>query len=145
MAMLSPYITVKNAAEAIDFYTNALGAQERFRLADPGDGRIGHAELALGDATLMVSDEYPDFGALGPDAVGGTPVTLHVYVDDVDATFKKALSLGATELRPVKDEFYGDRTGALVDPYGHKWMLATRKEEVSTEEMQKRWREAMAG
>lgn len=139
---LSPYISVKDASAAIDFYVSALGATEDLRLVDPGDGRIGHAELTIGDASFMLSDEYPDFGAVSPDTLGGSPVKLHVYVDDVDAVFAKAVSLGATELRPVKDEFFGDRTGSFADPFGHVWMVATKTEDVSAEEMQARWSKA---
>lgn len=142
---LSPYITAKGAADAIKFYVDALGAVESFRLTDPGDGRIGHAEIKIGDDAIMISDEYPDFGALSPDTLGGTPVKLHVYVDDVDAVVAKALSLGATELRAVKDEFFGDRSGSFADPFGHVWMVATKTEDVSPEEMQKRWSDAMSG
>jgi PhnB protein len=113
-------------------------------LCEPGSERLGHAELELGGARLLLADEYPDFGALSPLTVGGTPVSLHLYVSDVDRTVKQAADAGATVLRPVKDEFFGDRTALLVDPFGHRWHLATRKEEVSPEEMQKRWNESMA-
>jgi PhnB protein len=103
------------------------------------DGRVGHAELLIGDGRLMLSDEFPDFGALSPHTVGGTPVNLHLYVEDVDATIKKAEAAGAIVLRPAKDEFYGDRTGMIVDPFGHKWFIATRKETMTPAEMQKRY------
>jgi PhnB protein len=142
---LSPYMTVKGAAEAIEFYKSVFGAEELFRLTDPGDGRVGHAELRFGQALLMVSDEYPDFGALGPEQFGGSPVKLHVYVADVDSVFARALELGATELRPVKDQFYGDRTGMLVDPFGHTWSVSTRQHEISAEQMQRRWNAAVEG
>lgn len=138
-AALSPYIAVSDAAAAITFYVDALGAEERFRLVDPTDGRIGHAQLDFGDASLMISDEYPDFGALSPGAVGGTPVKLHLYVDDVDAVFAAAIERGAMELRPVKGQFHGDRSGMLVDPFGHMWFIATKGEIVTPEEMQARW------
>lgn len=136
---LSPYIAVRGAAEAIEFYKAAFDAEEVFRLTDPADGRIGHAELKLGASTLMVSDEYPDFGAISPQAVGGSPVNLHLYVENVDAVFARALDLGATELRPVKDQFFGDRSGMLTDPFGHAWFISTRKKEMTGEDMQRRW------
>src|ERR1700722_18728991 len=130
---LSPYLIVKGAAKAIEFYTKAFGAKEIFRLTDP-QGKIGHAEMEIGGSRLMLADEFPDFGALSPITVGGSPVTMHVYVIDVDKTFEKATKVGATVLRPLKDEFFGDRTGMVTDPFGHKWHLATRKEDVSPEE-----------
>lgn len=142
---LSPYIVVRDAAAAIGFYVAAFGAEELFRLVDPADGRVGHAELKFGDTTLMLSDEYPDFGALSPDSVGGSPVKFQIAVPDVDSVFAHALALGATEVRPVKDQFFGERVGMLTDPFGHSWSLATRVEEVSAEEMQRRWSEGMAG
>ena len=142
---LSPYISVKGASEAIAFYTRAFGASEQFRLEDPDSGRIGHSEIRIGGNTIMISDEYPDFGALSPDSLGGSPVKLHLYVDDVDDSFARAIEAGATELRPLKDEFYGDRTGTVMDPFGHTWMLASKREEVSPEEMQTRWQQMMGG
>lgn len=142
---LSPYISVKGASEAIAFYAAAFGAEEQFRLEDPDGGRIGHSEIRIGGNTIMISDEYPDFGALSPDSLGGSPVKLHLYVEDVDKVFATALEAGATELRPLKDEFYGDRTGTIMDPFGHTWMLASKGEEVSPEEMQKRWQQMMGG
>lgn len=145
VSSLSPYITVQNAAEAIEFYIAAFGAKEVFRLVDPSDGRIGHAEIVIGGITFMLSDEYPDFGALSPETVGGSPVKFQFYVDDVDAMFSAAIALGATELRPVKDQFFGDRSGMLTDPFGHSWTLASKGESVSPEEMQKRWSDSMAG
>jgi PhnB protein len=141
---LSPYLVVQGAKRAIDFYCRVFGARELYRLCEPGSERLGHAELELGEGRLMLADEYPDFGALSPLTVGGTPVSLHLYVPDVDHTVKQASDAGATVLRPVKDEFFGDRTGLVVDPFGHRWHLATRKEEVSPEEMQKRWNDSMA-
>ena len=145
VSSLSPYIAVQNAAEAIEFYVAAFGATEVFRLIDPSDGRIGHAEIVIGGTTIMLSDEYPDFGALSPETVGGSPVKFQVYVDDVDTAFAAAIALGATELRPVKDQFFGDRSGMLTDPFGHSWTLASKGESVDPEEMQKRWNDAMAG
>lgn len=135
---LTPYLGFKDAARAIEFYANAFGAKEQFRLAEPS-GRIGHAEMKIGEAQLMMSDEYPDFGALSAQTLGGCPITLHLYVEDVDAFVDHAVKAGATLLRPVKDEFYGDRTGQIADPFGYKWMIATQKENVSPQEMQKRW------
>lgn len=130
-------VDVKDAAQAIAFYEQAFGAKELFRLMPP-DGRVGHAELQLGGSVIMLADEFPDFGALSPVSIGGTPVSFRIAVDDVDAVLKRAVSAGATLLRPVKDEFYGDRTGMVSDPFGHKWQVATVKEVVSPEEMQ-RW------
>jgi PhnB protein len=142
---LSPYICVTDAAGAIEFYKQAFGAEEKFRLIDPSDGRIGHAEIVIGGNVMMLSDEYPDFGALGPESLGGSPVKFHIYVPDVDATFAAALALGATELRPITAQFYGDRSGMVVDPFGHSWSIATQKENVTPEQMQERWTKAMAG
>ena len=137
---LTPYLVVKGANEAIAFYTKAFGAKEIFRLSEPS-GKVGHAELEIRGSTIMLADEYPDFGALGPASIGGSPVSLHLYVDDVDRVVAGAKAAGATVLREVKDEFYGDRAGMVADPFGHKWHIATRKEEVSAEEAQKRWNE----
>lgn len=142
---LSPYITVKGAAEALEFYKKVFGAEELYRLIDPSDGRVGHAELLVSGELLMVSDEYPDFGAVGPETLGGSPVKLHVYVEDADKTFALALEQGAIEVRPVKDQFFGDRMGTVVDPFGHTWMVATRMTDVSPAEMQKRWDAAVEG
>lgn len=132
-----PYLCVDAAAAAIDFYVTVLGATERMRLAGP-DGRIGHAELLFGESVVMIADEAPQIGVLGPASVGGTPVTLSLYVEDVDATFERALAAGATSRRPPADQFYGDRSGQLVDPFGHRWNLATRVENVPPEEMANR-------
>jgi PhnB protein len=134
---MAPYIVVRNAAKAIEFYTRAFGAKERFRLSMSGD-KLGHAELDVLGSRLLLADEFPDFGAVSPLTLGGSPVSLHVYVDDVDALVKQAVAEGADILRPLKDEFYGDRVCLLVDPFGHRWHLATRKEEVSPEDMQRR-------
>jgi PhnB protein len=140
---VTPYLIVDGAAEAIDFYTKVFGAKEKVRLPSPGD-KVGHAELELGDSLVFLADEHPDHGALGPKTVGGTPVTISVYVEDVDDVFKRALGAGATEVRPVEDQFYGDRRGELTDPFGHRWSVATNVEDVSPEEMEKRMA-AMAG
>jgi PhnB protein len=141
---VTPYLCVDGAAEAIEFYGKVLGAKERMRMPSPG-GRVGHAELELGDSVIMLSDEHPEIGVVGPKAIGGTPVTISVYVEDVDSVFDRALEAGATELRPVKDEFYGDRSGRFEDPFGHRWSVATHVEDVPPDEMEKRAAEAMAG
>lgn len=141
---LSPHLIVRDAARAIAFYVDIFGAIEDFRLTEPG-GKVGHAELKLGGGRMMLADEYPDFGALGPAAVGGTPVSLHLYVEDVDAVVARAVEAGATLLRPVSDEFYGDRSAMLLDPFGHKWQLASRRVEVSPEEMQRHWTKMLDG
>ena len=134
---LSPYLAVAGAADAIEFYMKVFGATERMRLAGP-DGRIGHAELDIGDSLLMISDEHPEMGVLGPQSLGGTAVMLTVYVEDVDATFAVALAEGARELRPVADQFYGDRSGQFEDPWGHRWSVQTNIEDVSPDEMARR-------
>jgi PhnB protein len=141
---LTPYIIVKGADAAIAFYVKALGAREEFRLAEP-NGRVGHAELAIGAGRVMLADEHPAFGALSPPTIGGTPVSLHIYVEDVDAVVKKAEAAGATVLRPVEDQFYGDRSGMIADPFGHHWHLATRKKAVTPAEMQKKYSEMLQG
>jgi PhnB protein len=142
---LSPYIAVKGASDAIEFYKQAFGAEEKFRLVDPSDGRIGHAEIQIGNVVMMLSDEYPDFGALSPESLGGSPVKFQIYVPDADAAFANAISLGATELRPLAEQFFGDRSGMLLDPFGHSWTIATQVEDVSPEEMQARWNAGMEG
>jgi PhnB protein len=134
---LSPYLVVDGAARAIDFYHEVLGATERMRMPGP-DGRIGHAELQLGDSVIMLADEYPEMDVRGPKAIGGTPVTLGVYVEDVDATFEAAIAAGAEALRPVEDQFYGDRSGQFVDPFGHRWSVSSHVEDVPPDEMAKR-------
>lgn len=141
---VSPYLVVDDAAAAIDFYCKVLGATERMRMAAPS-GKIGHAELQIGDSVVMLADEWPDMGALGPRTVGGTPVTLSVYVEDVDTIFRRALDAGATALREVADQFYGDRVGSFEDPFGHHWHVATHIEDVAPDEMQRRAEAAMQG
>jgi PhnB protein len=141
---LSPYLCIDGAARAIDFYVDVLGATERMRMAGP-DGRIGHAELELGDSIIMLADEYPDMGILSPTRIGGTAVTLHAYVEDVDAVFDKALAAGAKALQPVENQFYGDRSGQFEDPFGHRWNIATHVEDVAAEEMARRAEQAAAG
>ncbi|MFF9011781.1 VOC family protein [Streptomyces sp. NPDC014870] len=139
---LTPYLSVDGAAAAIDFYVTVLGATERMRMPAPG-GTIGHAELEVGDSLLMLADEHPDIDFRSPKALGGTPLTLHLYVEDVDAVFAKALAHGARELKPVTNEFYGDRIGQFEDPFGHRWSVATHVEDVSEEEMAKGAEQAM--
>jgi PhnB protein len=139
-----PYLCVDGAAAAIGFYTAVLGATERMRLPAP-DVKIGHAELQIGDSVIMLSDEFPEMGVRNPKAVGGTPVTISAYVEDVDRVFAKALDAGATSLRPVEDQFYGDRSGQFEDPFGHRWSVSSHIEDVSPDEMAKRAAAAMGG
>lgn len=134
---ITPYITVHGAAAALDFYRDAFGAVETMRLMQP-DGRVGHAEIRIGGAVLMLSDEFPEMQIVGPKALGGTAVGLHLYVPDVDAFVARAAAAGATIERPPADQFYGDRSAWLKDPYGHRWNVATHLEDVSAEEMQSR-------
>lgn len=134
---VTPYLIIKGAAEAIEFYKKAFGATELFRMAQP-DGKIGHAEIKIGDSPIMLADEFPQMSYVGPKTLGGSPVSLMIYVEDVDAVFTKAISEGAEQQKPVEDKFYGDRGGSLVDPFGHVWHIATHKEDVSPEEMDKR-------
>jgi PhnB protein len=134
---VTPYLYVGGARQAIDFYKSILGAEERMSMPGP-DGKVGHAELTIGESVIMLADEFPDMGALGPKSVGGSPVTIHVYVQDVDDTFDRAVKAGAAVLRPVEDKFYGDRGGEFEDPYGHRWSIASHVEDVSPEEMQQR-------
>ena len=134
---VTPYLALKNGVKAVEFYKKAFGATELSKLITP-DGRLGHAEIQLGDSIIMMSDEFPEFGGKAPDTLGGTPVNIHLYVEDVDSFFKKAVAAGAKERKAVKDQFYGDRSGQLEDPFGHLWWVATHKEDVSPEEMQRR-------
>src|SRR5438128_1103427 len=140
---VTPYLIVDGANAAIDFYCSVLGASERMRMPMP-DGRVGHAELELGDSIIMLADENPQMEIRGPAAIGGTPVSLHVYVEDSDATFERAVQAGAKALRPVEDRFYGDRSGQFQDPFGHRWDVSTHVEDVPPEEMSKRAEAAMA-
>ena len=133
---VTPYLIVDDAAEAIRFYEKALGATEIFRL--PMGDRIGHAEIRIGDSIVMLSDEWPDMGKLGPKARGGATSSMMVYVEDVDAAYARATAAGATAERPPEDQFWGDRMGSLVDPFGHSWSLATHVEDVPEDEMQRR-------
>lgn len=134
---VTPYLIIKDAAKALEFYAKAFGAEELMRFPGPG-GKVMHAEIKIGDSPLMMADEFPDMGHLGPSTRGGTTVSLMLYVRDVDAAFDRAVKAGATVVRPVKDQFYGDRSGTLNDPFGHQWTIATHVEDVSPEEMQRR-------
>jgi PhnB protein len=138
---VTPYLIVDGASAAIDFYSSVLDATERMRMDAPG-GKIGHAELEIGDSVVMLADENPEVNARGPRSVGGSPVSLMVYVADVDDVFARALEGGAKELRPVETQFYGDRLGAFEDPFGHVWNVASHVEDVPPEEMQTRAAEA---
>ena len=135
---VAPYLAVKDAAAALEFYKRAFGARETIRLTGPGN-RIGHAELEIAGAPIMLSDEFPDYGSLSPQTIGGSPVKIHLYVDDVDAVARQAVAAGATVVRPVEDQFYGDRSGHLADPFGYTWIVSTRKEIVSNQEVQRRF------
>ena len=136
---VTPYLIVDDAKAAIEFYKSAFGATEKFRL--PMGDRIGHAEIKIGDSFIMLADEFPDMGHLGPKARGGTTVSLMVYVEDVDNAFKQAIDAGGKEERPVENQFWGDRMGTLSDPFGHKWSLATTVEEVSPDDLQARMKD----
>ena len=138
---VTPYLIMRNAARAIDFYVNAFGAAELFRMPGP-NGTIGHAEIKIGDSTVMLADENPKVGAEGPELLGGSPVQLMIYVEDCDTVFQRALAHGATEVKPLTDQFYGDRSGSLTDPFGHHWTVATHIEDVSPQEMERRMAEA---
>ena len=141
---VTPYLAVKGGVQALEFYRRAFSATELNRLVLP-DGRLGHAEFRIGDSAIMLADEFPEYGGVSPKTLGGSPVTIHLYVEDVDAFFKRALDAGATEKKPVKDQFYGDRSGQLEDPFGHLWWVATHKEDVPPAEMQKRVNEMFGG
>ena len=143
-AQIVPYLHIQGAARAIEFYQQAFGATEVLRLSEPG-GRIGHAEILIGGARIMLADEYPEYGILGPRSLGGTSVSLHLTVPDVDAFARQAVAAGAKLSKPIKDEFYGERGGRLEDPFGHVWQVMTPIEEVSPEEMQRRYDAILAG
>ena len=134
---VTPYLIVQGAGAAIEFYKIVFGATERLRLPTP-EGRVAHAELEIGNSLLMLADECPERGAKSPQTVGGSPVSFHLYVPDADAVYAKALAAGAKPIRPVENQFYGDRTGLFADPFGHTWNVATHVEDVSPEELQKR-------
>ncbi len=139
---LFAYLCVDNSEKAIDFYTKAFGAKEKFRLTEPS-GRIGHAELDFGGATLMLSDEFPECGIQGPLAYGGTAVTIHIHVDNADEVIRNAVAVGATLEKEPTDAFYGERSGSIRDPFGHRWNIGHSIEEVSTDEMQRRYTKMM--
>ena len=141
---LFAYLRVKDAAKAIAFYTKAFGAKEKFRLTEPS-GRVGHAELDFGGTTVMLADEYPEYDIRGPTALGGTTVAIHLHVDNADEGIRRAVEAGATILREPKDEFYGERSGTVRDPFGHEWSVGHHLEEISPEEMQRRYTEMMQG
>ena len=139
---VTTYLCADGASEAIDFYTRVFGFTERRRMTF--EGRVGHCELGLGDSLVMVSDEYPEMGVVGPKTLGGTPMSMNVYVEDADATFAAALAAGATELRPVQAQFYGDRSGQFEDPWGHRWGVASHVEDVDDDELDRRAAEMMS-
>ena len=141
---VTPYLIIKGAADAIEFYKKAFGATELFRMPRPG-GKVGHAEIKIGDSPIMLSDEAPELGCASPTTLGGTPVSIMIYVDDVDTIFKRAIAAGGEQQKPVQDQFYGDRSGSLKDPFGHVWHVATHVEDVSPEEMDKRAAAAHGG
>ena len=134
---VTPYLIVRGASAAIEFYQKAFGAVELFRFPSP-DGKIGHAEIKIGDSPIMLADEHPEMGYQGPHSIGGSPVSLMIYLEDVDSVFNQAVNAGATVKETLQDKFYGDRIGTVIDPFGHVWHLSTHKEDVSTEEMQER-------
>lgn len=140
----SPYLAIRDAAKAIEFYKAAFGATERFRLADKNTGKIGHAEILINGALVMLSEENPQWGNISPQTLNGTPITFCLIVENADAAFARAVAAGATARMPVMDQFYGFRSGSVVDPYGYQWMLQHQTETVAPAELQKRW-DAMAG
>ncbi|TLX86418.1 MAG: VOC family protein [Thaumarchaeota archaeon] len=140
---ITPALIVKDGNAAIEFYKKGFGAEERHRMKSP-DGRIGHAELRIGDSIVMLTDEFPEMKCLSPKSIGGSPVSMYVYVEDVDDTINKAVSAGAKVLDPVKDQFWGDRHGRIEDPFGHLWSIATHKKDLSSEEMKKAAEEAFS-
>jgi PhnB protein len=136
--VITPYLVIKGASNAIDFYKKVFGAQVKVRMDDPTTKKVGHAELQIGDSVIMLADEHADMGFRSPQSLGGSPVSLLLYVENVDNVFKGAISAGAKQLRPVMDQFYGDRNGTLEDPFGHIWTIATHVEDVTPEEMKRR-------
>jgi PhnB protein len=141
---VTPYLFIRGAAEAIDFYKRAFGASELMRMPSP-DGRIGHAEIRIGDSAIMLADEHPEMGHRSPQSLGGAGMSLMVYVDRVDEVFKRAVASGAKELQPIKDQFYGERAGTLRDPFGHTWTVATHVEDIPPDEMRRRAEKFMQG
>jgi PhnB protein len=140
----TPYVIVNNGSRALEFYTKAFSAKELVRLADPS-GKVMHAEMEIGSAKFMLADEFPEMGYTSPMSLGGSSVSVLVYFEDVDAAFAQAVTAGATSVMPPSDQFDGDRRGTLKDPFGHVWLVASRKETISTEELKKRFSEMMAG
>jgi PhnB protein len=134
---VTPYLIVTGAAAALDFYAKVFGATELMRMPGP-DGRIGHAEIKIGDSPIMLADEHPEIDARSPKTIGGTPVFIMIYVANVDTIFNQAVAAGAKVLKPLSDQFYGDRSGTIEDPFGHKWTIATHVEDVSPEEIERR-------
>jgi PhnB protein len=134
---VTPYLIVKDAAKALEYYQRGLGATERVRIPGPG-GKIVHAEIQIGDSMVMLADEFPEMGAVSPQTIGGTAVGICLYVANVDELFNRAISAGGKVERPLQNQFYGDRTGTFLDPFGHKWTIATHVEDVSPEEMERR-------
>lgn len=139
-----PYLRVRKAGAAIEFYKRAFGATEKFRLTEPS-GRIGHCELLFGSFTVMISEEYPEMGILGPESMGGASSSIHLHVDDTDATIEAAVAAGAKVTREPKDQFYGERSGAIRDPFGHEWLIGHEIEAMAPEEMQRRYTKLMEG
>jgi PhnB protein len=140
---VTPHLVCAGASDAIEFYKNAFGAVELGRMPMPG-GKLGHAEIRIGDSRIMLADEFPEYGSNGPQALKGTPVVIHLYVPDADAAWEKAVAAGATPAMPLADMFWGDRYGQLVDPFGHRWAIATHQRDVSMEEMQEEMKKMMA-
>ena len=140
---VTPYLCCKDAAAAIEFYKKAFGAKELMRMDN--EGKVGHAELQIGDSRVMLADEYPEMGFLSPQSVGGSPIMIHLYVEDVDSTANRAVSAGAKVTRPIADQFYGDRGGQLEDPFGHKWYVSTHTEDLTPEEIGRRAAAAKPG
>ena len=138
VAKATPYLCVKGGLAALDFYKTAFGAIETLRIVDK-DGRLGHGDIEIEGASIMISDEWPEGGVFSPQTLGGSPVSVHLYVGNVDALTRRALAAGATEVRAVADQPYGDRSGTIRDPFGHRWMLSTKQEDVSKEEMERRF------
>ena len=134
---ITPYLVVKNGTQAIEFYKKAFGAEERFRMNTPDGKSIAHAQLKIGDSLFMIADEFPQMNSLSPESIGGSPVSMYVYVEDVDTVFNQAVSAGATVLNPVMDMFYGDRWGYIKDPFGHLWSIATHKKDLTSDELKK--------
>jgi len=141
---ITPYLICKNAEAAIEFYKKAFGAVELFRVGEPGR-KVGHAEMKIGNVIFMLADEFPDIGAISPQTLGGTPVTFYVYVEDVDGFTQKAIGEGLKVLKPVADQFYGDRSGHFEDPFGHKWGFATHVEDLTPEQLNERAKAAHGG